>query len=258
MEHSARKRFRTRFLKIKKNVNVLCTAYISISYLKTQQEDRWSIFQNPQTKRKHTFENRREEKILKKETDDVLKTNSPDHQCKKAPPYSDNCSKNKRPFKEEENNALLISGKNIAMFTTINHVIIKVCNKLSSYSMKTMPNWLQNFCECAQKQPVKQILPKKTPNNCDLQVFERVDEAMKNESLNALSLIGNAKIFGDAKVFLAKNTKNIIKADVPPEVIDFEVVQTNKGDLVFLTDFLKKFNIEALNIFTIMFREKIQ
>ena len=81
---------------------------------------------------------------------------------------------------------------------------------------------------------------------------------MKNESLNALSLIGNAKIFGDAKVFLAKNTKNIIKADVPPEVIDFEVVQTNKGDLVFLTDFLKKFNIEALNIFTIMFREKIQ
>ena len=107
MGHTARKRFRTRLLKIKKNVNVLCTAYTSISYLKTQQEDRWSIFQNQQTKRKHTFENRIEEKILKEETDDVLKTNSPDHQCKKAMLYSDNCNKNKSPFKEEENNAFI-------------------------------------------------------------------------------------------------------------------------------------------------------
>ena len=107
MGHTARKRFRTRLLKIKKNVYVLCTAYTSISYLKTQQEDRWSIFQNQQTKRKHTFENRIEEKILKEETDDVLKTNSPDHQCKKAMCYSDNCNKNKSPFKEEENNAFI-------------------------------------------------------------------------------------------------------------------------------------------------------
>ena len=107
MGHTARKRFRTRLLKIKKNINVLCTAYISISYLKTQQEDRWSIFQNQQTKLKHTFENRIEEKILKEETDDVLKTNWPDHQCKKAMSYSDNCNKNKSPFKEEENNAFI-------------------------------------------------------------------------------------------------------------------------------------------------------
>ena len=128
--------------------------------------------------------------------------------------------------------------------------------------MKTMPNWLENFCECAQNQPVKQILSKIIPNNCDLQVFERVDEVMKNESLDVLSLIGNPELFGDAKVFLAKNTKNAIKADVPPEVIDFEVAQTNKqtnkGDLVFLTDFLTKFDIGALNIFTIMLREYIQ
>lgn len=153
---------------------------------------------------------------------------------------------------------LLILGKNIVMLTPINHVITKVCNKLPSYSMKTMPNLLENFCECAQNQPAKQILPKIIPNNCDVQVFGRVDEAMKNKSLNVLSLIGNAKLFGDAKVFLAKNTKNTIKADVPPEVIDLEVAQTNKGDLAFLTDFLKKFNIGALNIFTIMLREKIQ
>ena len=144
------------------------------------------------------------------------------------------------------------------MLTPINHVIIKVFNKLPSYSMKTMPNLLENVCECAQNQPAKQILPKIIPNNCDVQVFERVDEAMKNESLKVLSLIGNAKLFGDAKVFLANNTKNTIKADVPPEVIDLEVAQTKKGDLAFLTDFLKKFNIEALNIFTIMLREKIQ
>lgn len=107
MGHTARKRFRTRLLKIKKNVYVLCTAYTSISYLKTQQENRWSIFQNQQTKRKQTFENRIGEKILKEETDDVLKTNSPDHQCKKAMGYSDNCNKNKSPFKEEENNAFI-------------------------------------------------------------------------------------------------------------------------------------------------------
>ena len=143
------------------------------------------------------------------------------------------------------------------MLTPINHVIIKVFNKLPSYSMKTMPNLLENVCECAQNQPAKQILPKIIPNNCDVQVFERVDEAMKNESLKVLSLIGNAKLFGDAKVFLAKNTKNTIKADVSPEVIDLEVAP-KKGDLAFLTGFLKKFNIEALNIFTIMLREKIQ
>ena len=107
MGHSARKRFRTRLLKIKKNVDVLCTANRSNSYLKKQQEYRWGIFQNRQTKRKNTFENRREEKNLKQETDDVLKTNSPDHQCKKAPRYSDNCNKNKSPFKEEENNAFI-------------------------------------------------------------------------------------------------------------------------------------------------------
>ena len=111
MGHTARKRFRTRLLKIKKNVNVLCTAVFQ--YLKTQQEDRWSIFQNQQTKRKHTFENRIEEKILKEETDDALKTNSPDHQCKKAPRYSDNWNKNKSPFKEEENNALLIANRHV-------------------------------------------------------------------------------------------------------------------------------------------------
>ena len=102
---------------------------------------------------------------------------------------------------------LLILGKNIVMLTPINHVIIKVRHKLPTYSMKTMPNLLENFCEFAQNQPVQQILPKISPNNCDVQVFEKVDEATKNESLNVLSLIGNAKLFGDAKVFLAKNAK---------------------------------------------------
>ena len=105
------------------------------------------------------------------------------------------------------------------------------------------------FCECAQNQPVKQILPKTSPDNSDIQVFQRVDEATKNESLNALSLIGNAKSFGDGNVFPAKNTKNTIKTDVPPDVNDLEVVETSKSDFAFghnytnvFADLLKKFN----------------
>ena len=48
-----------------------------------------------------------EQKIQKQETNAVLKTNLPDHLCKKSPDYSDNCNKNKSPFKEEENNAFI-------------------------------------------------------------------------------------------------------------------------------------------------------
>ena len=70
------------------------------------------------------------------------------------------------------------------MLIPTNHLIIKVCNQLPSSSMKTLPNLLEEpwfyFYECAQNQPVKQILPKTSPDNCDVQVFERVDEATKN------------------------------------------------------------------------------
>ena len=105
------------------------------------------------------------------------------------------------------------------------------------------------FCECAQNQSAKQILPKISPGNCDVQVFERVDEATKNESRNVLSLIGNAKSFDDGKVFRSKSTKNTIKTNFLSELNDFEVVKKNKGNLVFgynysnvFADLLKNFN----------------
>ena len=89
------------------------------------------------------------------------------------------------------------------------------------------------FCECTQDQSAQQILPKTTPDSCDVQVFERVGKAAKNECLNVLSLIGNAKSFGDRKVFQSKNTKNTIKTNFPTELNNFEIVETNKGNLVF-------------------------
>ena len=99
--------------------------------------------------------------------------------------------------------------------------------------MKTMPDLLENFCECAQNQPAKQILPKIIPNNCDVQVFERVDEAMKNESLNVLSLTGNAKLFGDSKVFLAKNTKNRETQTFPLKSLILKLHKQRKATLHF-------------------------
>ena len=96
------------------------------------------------------------------------------------------------------------------------------------------------FCECVQNKSTKQILPKTSPDNCDVQVFERVDEATKNGSINVLSLIGNAKLFGDGKVFRTKNTNKLN---------DFEVVETSKDNLAFgyiysnvFADLLKNFN----------------
>ena len=52
---------------------------------------------------------------------------------------------------------------------------------------------------------MEQILPKTSPDNCDVQAFQRVDEAIKNESLNVVSVAGNAKSFGEGSAFRAKN-----------------------------------------------------
>ena len=44
-----------------------------------------------------------------------------------------------------------------------------------------------------------------SPDNCHVQAFQRVDEAIKNERLNVFSVVGNAKSFGEGNVFRAKN-----------------------------------------------------
>ena len=96
------------------------------------------------------------------------------------------------------------------------------------------------------------MLPKATSDNCNVQVFERVDKVTKNEILSVINLIGNAKSFGNGKIFRANNAENIIKAEVLPEVnnlVVVKVVETNKGDLAFgynytnaFANLLKNFN----------------
>ena len=51
--------------------------------------------------------------------------------------------------------------------------------------------------------------------------------SFENEGLNVLKLLGETKSFGDGNVIGAKNANITIKADVPPELEDVEIVETN-------------------------------
>ena len=130
------------------------------------------------------MEKKRKEKFLKQETNYVLKTNLLDHLCKKLLDYSDNCNKNKSPFKEEENTAFIDFRKKHCYVnpdqSSNNQGVQSTSIIFHENFAKFAGRALFYFYECAQNQPVKQILPKTSPDNCDVQVFERLDEATKN------------------------------------------------------------------------------
>ena len=97
--HTARKRFRASPLKIKRNF--LALQILVIHFFKHSIKIGRAYFEIDKQNGK-TLWKTKIRKILKQKTNDLFKTDSLDHLCKKSPDYSSNCNKNKSLLKKKK------------------------------------------------------------------------------------------------------------------------------------------------------------
>ena len=126
------------------------------------------------------------------------------------------------------------------------------------------------YYKCAQECPKQEIavLPNSEPENRGTrqeQPFELPNNSSESEGLNVLKLLGKTKSFGDGNVIRAKNANITIKTEVPPELEDMEIVETNKGELAFeysytnvFSKILMKFNQLCCFKFTYNYLKKVK
>ena len=98
----SQKRFQSEPIKFRKNL--LALQIVVIHFSKHSKKIGRAYFEIDKQNEKTCFKIA-EKTNSKQETNDLFKTDSLDHLCKKSPDYSSHCNKNKSVFKEEENNA---------------------------------------------------------------------------------------------------------------------------------------------------------
>ena len=74
----------------------------------------------------------------------------------------------------------------------------------------------------------------------DADIFDEVNNGSDNEDLHVLKRLGKTHSLGDGKVFKANNNATLLKIDIPKNVQNLDIVETNNGELAFGYDYTVK------------------
>ena len=72
-------------------------------------------------------------------------------------------------------------------------------------------------------------------------IFDEVNNSNDNEDLHILKRLGKTYSLGDGKVFKANNNTTVLKIDIPKNVQNLDIVETNNGELAFGYDYTNVF-----------------
>ena len=75
----------------------------------------------------------------------------------------------------------------------------------------------------------------------DADIFDKVNNGSDNEDLHILKQLGKTHSLGVGKVFKANNKATVLKIDIPKNVQNLDIVETNNGELAFGYDYTNVF-----------------
>ena len=72
-------------------------------------------------------------------------------------------------------------------------------------------------------------------------IFDEVNNSNDNKDLHILKRLGKTHSLGDGKVFKANNNTTVLKIDIPKNIQNLDIVETNNGELPFGYDYTNVF-----------------
>ena len=75
----------------------------------------------------------------------------------------------------------------------------------------------------------------------DADIFDEVNNGGDNEDLHILKRLGKTHSLRDGKVFKANNNATVLKIDIPKNIQNLDIVETNNGELAFGYDYTNVF-----------------